>query len=587
MSKIIYVHYKKKIVEEQIKKAELICNSLNPDNIKSLPAKIVYNENTICAISNPTFSFESKGVNVLFGQAFGEKEGWDEVESFVPDGNYIIFRNNKSKIEILSDVLATRALWYYHDSDIFVASTSQRAVIQYIGNFSFNKNIIPWMLANGMLGPGQSWDKRISLLPPDSSLLLDSRRWTLELRTREIEFKTKEVSDREHVKKLQTVLESTFTEIKLDYSQWQLSLSGGYDSRGNVLLMPKKDHKENILRTITWGLKKNENTKRGDAQIARKIANNLNLPNVYFYTDSNDDENNSMRLILERFLKNGEGRIDHVGGYTDGFKIWKDLFESDIRGIIRGDEVFGSYYFASDFHLKKFFGLSLYSDYGNLKKNPFLQSFNQEIPGDLIRKEEESVEKWRDRLYQSFLVPNFLSALSDLKQPYVEQINPLLSKKIVMQIREMPDRLRSEKKAFKKIVEKLSPDITFANSSSIITKKSFLEQKAVHDVIFDELDSSFAKSIFPSEFLSEISRSLVTDDREANWHQNLIINIKAIIPKNIKKMFVKKTFIPIMDNKIIAFRLYMILKMIKIFKKDIDIVRTREREAREKIQSEY
>ena len=67
------------------------------------------------------------------------------------------------------------------------------------------------------------------------------------------------------------------------------------------------------------------------------------------------------------------------------------------------------------------------------------------LPDGLQQGAGESLETWRDRLQQQFRVPFVLGALSDLKLPYVEIINPLLSDSIVDFIRQLPDALRTNK----------------------------------------------------------------------------------------------------------------------------------------------
>ena len=45
--------------------------------------------------------------------------------------------------------------------------------------------------------------------------------------------------------------------------------------------------------------------------------------------------------VFDRFVTAGKGRIDHVSGYLDGFGVFEDLSESDVDGLIHGDERFG------------------------------------------------------------------------------------------------------------------------------------------------------------------------------------------------------------------------------------------------------
>ena len=63
----------------------------------------------------------------------------------------------------------------------------------FLGNFDFDKRTIPWMLSTGTLGPFYSWDKRISLLPPDSSITLNKNNWSLNFHQEKPEFNEEKI----------------------------------------------------------------------------------------------------------------------------------------------------------------------------------------------------------------------------------------------------------------------------------------------------------------------------------------------------------------------------------------------------------
>jgi len=566
MSKILYVVFNSENIRKNKKQKILeICNNLNPDNITPNPTEVEAWKNIKYGINNPVQKFMQEEGSVLFGQAFGSVTNWSEVRGKVPDGNFALFRTNSTHLEVVSDVVGTKSIWYYKDEEKFIVSTSQRAIVDYIGNFEFNEDVIPWMLTNGILGPGNSWDTRLKLLEPDSSLLLNFSNWELKKEVQEPQFKANKCGIKENIQNLKSILNSTFKELNLDYSLWKLSLSGGYDSRGNLLLLPKEDTNGHKLRTLTWGRKDSENKQGSDAQVAQQLANKFNLPHSYLELEETDE---NFEIIFNRFLKNGEGRIDHIGGYLDGFKIWKKLFETGTGGIIRGDEVFGSYDYISEFHMKKFIGVSVYSDYQNLASIPYFQSLGQKLPDRYKRMEYESFAQWRDRLYETCYVPLRLSALSDLKENYVEQINPLLSRQIINAVRKLPDELRTDKKAWKSIVNQDSPNIPFANSSSTTSVQNVIKGKEVVDLIMLELTTDLAKEIFPEEFRSYLLNSLVPENTDKKMSADLFEKIKNLIPKTFKRKILKRTFTPNMDISVLNFRAFLILRMVKLFRQE-------------------
>ena len=571
MSKIMYVLFRNRKTENVLaEKVRSICDDLNPNNISAIPSKIGGNDGVLWGISNPNETILINDNNIFYGQPFGNPGDWCIPESEKPDGNYAIFRTNDNKFELVSDILGTKAIWYYKDDEIFVSSSSQRAIIQLLGKFEFNEKIIPWMVSNGLLGPGQSWDKNISLLPPESTLILDRHTWMLSLVTQKVEFKPNQKSDRENLNLFKNTLNSLFSQMSLDYSEWNLTLSGGYDSRGILLGLPKKDKKGNTIKTVTWGLANALKTPGNDAYIARKLADKLKIPHHYYSTNTSSEE--SISTILDRFLKNGEGRIDHIGGYMDGFSIWKNLYENGIKGIIRGDEAFGSNNFVSEFHMKKFMGLSVPDDYENLNKIDCFKKNIVVFPDYFKKKEEETKEMWRDRLYHSHLVPTFLSALEDLKQPYIEQINPLLSRKIIYLIRELPDHMRTEKKIFKKYVNSFNYSLKFANSRAIEPLEDIFRQREMVKMVKEELNSSLAKSIFSEDLLSHvIEKVTITSEKNLN-NKSLLKKIKRWIPKSIKKRVLKETFTPNADMNRVAFRLFLIIRMHKLLDEDSRVI---------------
>ncbi len=565
MAKILLICFREQnIPTEEVTKIKKLCDSLNPDNVKPIKTKVIENNGILLGISNPVESINVNECGVLLGQVFGSGN-WSTVNEEHPDGNYSIFRFNESELEILSDVLGTRSVWYFQNSEILIASTSQRAIIQYLGDFQFNEEIIPWMLCNGLLGPNNSWDRRIKLLTPDSILKINRTTWELTVKQNPLVFATNNKTDKENIQILKKKIGSSLSEMSLDYSKWNLTLSGGFDSRGILGFLPRKDNTGNILKAITWGLKGRDQIRGNDAYIAAKIAKEKEIPHRYFHTDNLEE---SFEIVLERFFKNGEGRIDHVAGYMDGFALWKGLFENNISGAIRGDEVFGSYNFISQFHLKSFIGFSLPSDYKNLRNISYLKAIEPKLPEEFIQQGGESFEVYRDRLYQMYLVPVFLSALSDLKQPYLEQVSPFLSRRIVEFVREMPDHLRTEKYAFKKIVKSLKFSTPMAKEPAIESIKNIFQNEEMVDLIKRELSlSEIAKTIFPPDFRNEILAKLekkqLTDSKSVKAH------IKRWIPKSWKKRILKKTFSPKLNYNVVAFRMFLICRMIQIFEADI------------------
>ena len=153
-----------------------ICEALTPDNIVTpVSHRISIDGRTAFAVMNYQPSNLIRENSLLLGYLYGCYDNWNEPLTDSPDGSYAIFRVNADYFEAVSDPVASRTVWYYFDEERFIASTSQRAIIMFLGSFHFAERVIPWMLSAGTLVPEFSWDKRLMRIPVDSSVTLDEK----------------------------------------------------------------------------------------------------------------------------------------------------------------------------------------------------------------------------------------------------------------------------------------------------------------------------------------------------------------------------------------------------------------------------
>lgn len=541
---------------------ENLAKRLTPDNINISNLHVRQSEGHLLFILNSGDGVIIKDFNTCLGLLFEEKPGWWQVGNTAPNGSYAIFRCNKEKIEIASDMVSSRSIWYYIDEDKFLVSTSQRAIIYLLKNFRFNHQVIPWMLSTGTLGPDLSWDERIRILKPDSILHLDKRSWQIKVSKEECQFAPAIRSHDEYKQELLQALKETFTSITVDYSRWQLPLSGGFDSRLILSLI----HREPGVKCITWGLKSSLDMKYNDAAVARQLADHYKVAHQYYETDLSDEP---VSKLFHRFLTCGEGRIDHISGYMDGFQIWKTLYDSGVTGVIRGDEGFGWSPVGSALDVRDSIGLMLLTDFMNLHLDPELGLREQRIPDYLKHNSDESLATWRDRLYHQFRIPVILAALNDLKCSYVEIANPLLSKRILRCVRMIPDELRTDKILFKEIVRSVTPDIDFARYPAVANPKDILKQQPVVKLLKDELEEQKSNHILSKELVSTvISQIVIKDATQKVNRRSFKDRAKKFVPFGLKKVIKKKLSKPCVDFNILAFRLYIIGKMYQMLRDD-------------------
>jgi len=580
MAKVIYAFSRKTpFSNNDSRKLRKICARLEPDNLLSpVQHKVKVNGALAYGIVNDKDTAIS-GNSVLLGCIYGKDECWENPRKTYPDGSYAIFRDSKDCLEVVSDAAASRTIWYYFNDEYFVASTSQRAIIMFLGSFDFDDQTIPWMLSTGSLGPSLSWDKRVKRVPPESSVVLDKERWSISLNRQPIVFSQKKRSHSDHkellMNEIRAVIQSINSSRYINFNDYVLPLSGGYDSRG-ILCFLTESSVPNRLRTITWGLEQNIARVGNDAAVAKELASKVNVEHKYFHTDIGREP---IEKVIDRFIYCGEGRVDHLSGYMDGLEIWRRLLEEEkTSGIIRGDEGFGWIPVSSELTARLSVGIGLCSDYRNLNIiNGRFKFPKQDFPLDLRRTKDETLDAWRDRLYHAYRLPTILAALSDIKYSYVEIINPLLSRSILHRVRELPDSLRTDKALFKEIVDSVGPKVQYAKEGANASLMNILRSQEIVELMRNKFQSEGAKRVFGGDFLEYVYGLIREESNESKKaSKKPWANIKSLVPRSIKNRIRDLVAKPSLDNNLLAFRVFLILRMNEILRSDCEIMTTDE-----------
>jgi hypothetical protein len=581
MAKIISIWKRSSFKEDIGIKLQHICQAIAPDNIHPSPALVKLKESWAYGIMNPVSSINTTANGVLLGALYEDAKEWDKIGANQLDGSFAIFRDDEHIAQICSDMGGSRSIWYYNDNEYFIASTSQRAIVMFLGSFELDQRVIPWMLSTGTLGPYFSWDQRIKLLPSDSVLTFNKKEWEFEVDHKPVVYQELEKSDSKHEEDLLQAVDETFKNIKVDLQKWAITLSGGKDSRGILLLLLKKTKNSRTLKTYTYGHKGYDEVKDSDGYIAKRLAKKYGIKNEYFSAFS-ISENEPVSKICDRILKTGEGRVDNIAGYMDGLAFWKYLHENGTEGIIRGDINFGLAHNLTFKSVKEshFFGqVYLSEEWENLK---FIKTFDlpkQEFPEEFHKKPEESYNDFQDRFYSSYRMPFLLAALSDFKLSYLEVINPLLSRKILTAIRSTPDHLRRGAKLWNKYLKTMEKDIPYAINAS-------------HDIHLNEMGkSSFRQHqlncIRNSTYLPDYLKQMVIKGEKANlglkgkliqWFRkskikNLLTTKQRFL---IWRNFIGKRKDPILSKEKMINRIFIISEMQRILQEDSELLKKEE-----------
>ncbi|MBT9190240.1 hypothetical protein [Zobellia russellii] len=566
MAKAITVCFKNPVKKDISTLAKKIAKRIEPNNIHAKQPYISKNENTISLIYNPALTILKDGVNYCLGTCEHD-DSLFKYNAPLPNGSYALFRVENERVEIASDYAASRTLWYYHDNEIFMASTSQRLIVSFLGDFKLNNKACSWFLCTGTLGPGLSWDERIKIVPPRTRLKLNRNNWKVEIdHNQNFNFdrtENEEKTELSHEAQLKNAVEETIKGLKLDTSKWTLALSGGMDSRSLLYHLKGKN-----LNAVTWGLDKALDLPTSDASIAKNLAQNCNMEHSYAKMDFNP---NSFPILLERFLAAGEGRLDHLAAYLDGLELWGQLSASG-RGVIRGYDAFGRKPpVTNSYQVRRTCNLMTSFDYTSSDiPEDFIVNY-EDIPEHLHQKENESLGDWRDRLWLQHRTPITTAALEDIKLAYVEVINPLLSQKIVSSIQQVPIELRTNKKIWRSIVSEMFPEIPFAKREAVQEVGQILNLPEVQSYICESLEQKKELGIFPEAFIEKLVKNYNKDQRTQSARRKMRRLIIAYLPKSIENKIRSKLKAGPLSNQWLALRTLMILKTNEMFTSDAQV----------------
>ncbi len=321
------------------------------------------------------------------------------------------------------------------------------------------------------------------------------------------------------------------------------------------------------LKCITWGERESLSIPGSDAAVARQLALARGHEHEYF---SLDTSNEPVDRLLDRRLRAGEGRIDHLAAAMDGYARYKQLMESGIIGLIRSDEGFSIYPANSRAQLRRV-RFQLLDDYSNLSRLNLHDLERQELPDYLQQRTGESLATWRDRTLHEFYIPCILSPLSTPRLHYIEQANPLLSRRIIQVVRSLPDHLRNEKKLLKRMVNRLIPDVPIAKTTSTASMEDLLSRSEMSEVFRDVLGSQQAKALMPPALLNYVMHYLDRSNRtrtsstalRSRIARSLLRPIKRVIPSRLSGLNR-----PNLHPAILTYRCFTICRMHQILQED-------------------
>lgn len=391
-----------------------------------------------------------------------------------------IARWTEHALEVATDTFASRS-WFVGALDgVAVASTSQRLATRVLGAFAPDEDVSSWFLTTGVLPPGGSHNRHLRALAPATVARCDAtgRPAWCTTTDRPAWRPTTWLRDAQ-VDALEAAIERSVGSLA-SATGWVCPLSGGVDSRALLLFWQGERPP-----TVTWGVRAALDEPWSDAVIARRAAEALGTSNRYIVVEPSEV---SPDEVLRRFRDVGEGRIDHIGGYSDGFALFRTLRDEGVSAIVRGDEAFGWSRSLSEEDLLRSLGLSFGERVRGLPASLRERVRDQQLPPALRRQTGESLVAWRDRLYASCRAPTVLAALNALKAPFVEIANPFLHRDVAEVVRTLPPRWRTDKRLFRQLVVDKGIDVPFARTPAIAAPGDLLGGPDVRAMLSTELE---------------------------------------------------------------------------------------------------
>lgn len=454
------------------------------------------------ACFDPVNSVGIGSAAIRLGVMTGCNEGWMEPGSTVGNGTFALLRASDCKVELVSDALATRSLWYFHDENCFIAASSQRLIAMLLGTFAANAAGISWMLANGVAGPVGGWDHRVQRVRPNSSIMLDRNSWDVS----ETKIGTPQFAQQNLCSNLAEVffktLREELSELDIDWPHWRLPISGGYDSRLIACALAPTQK----IETLTWDLANHGNAASPETAVAVNLTKALRLPHQVVKVTPSDHDREKM---MTRFVRASEGLSDSIGGYLDGFAMWAGLAADGVDGILRGDEPFGGAGWgpiASERDVRLGLGLARLDEMPSTQWLGEALGDSQLLPIELRRELGESLTDWRHRLYCQYRVPVALAGLTEAKTGFVEVINPLQSHTLVNLVSKLPSKLRDNKALLVETVHKFGPSVPFASIREADEQMRFLRSPETVAILRRGLDTDAARAILGNTVIEGILR---------------------------------------------------------------------------------
>ena len=535
---------------------------LRPPGFAPPPEQIVEADGLSLLVTSPSDAVRLRGANLCLGTILDEPGEWWRVDAPAPDGTYALLRCAIRAVQVVTDLAASRCVWYYHDDEVFIAASAQRPIIALLGSFELEPSAPAWMVTSGSLGPLPSYDRRLRRVPPDGVLTLDRAAWRLSVRASWDYYQTDDLSDDEHARRLNDAVVHTCGYLGDQAARWPVLLSGGYDSR--TLLVGLMQTGAQPVNSVTWGLQAALRDEQSDAVVARHLADSVGAARQFFSLDPRPGQ---VAEALSRFVALGEGQLPDFTMYADGFATWQSLAEQGCLGVVRGDNHGWGYLgeFSSEMNVRHHCGADLLSDFAGGHVIQRLGLAPQHWPAELRRRPDEPLLAYRDRLQHGLFIPARISPLNQLKAPFVEIVNPLQARRVADVVARLPERLRLHPGALALLLQRQGPAVPFATHAAATLASGHRRPRGARGLAHG-LRGATASRLFDQRGREEVVRALL-EPPPAHSRRGARRAVRALVPRRLMNAAMPMVGLRL-DTTDLAVRMFVAARAVELFEHD-------------------
>jgi hypothetical protein len=251
-----------------------------------------------------------------------------------------------------------------------------------------------------------------------------------------------------------------------------------------------------------------------------------------------------------------------------------------VTGIVRGDESCGlRLRNASDAGSRLAAGAAFVSDYPEGHLLHRLGLGPQPWPSWMEPLPEESGEAYCDRIDQQYYQSTVLAPLSAIKARYLEIVNPLLSRRVIGVVRELPDDVRMYASVLHEIATRDCGHIPFARFSSTPEAGDYLSDPDMVETTVRWLTSPAMAAVLSDEAATVLLAAVATPGRERSTAKSRVRSalkaLRVVLPKEMGERLTPRFVGPDpVSPRGVALRAVIAAKAIALLQADAGILRS-------------